>query len=342
MSKRSFKLYFREVEVLSVLNILFVGSDEVARSIAKKSDSRDVDNYIYKDLKEDSSFSTISIIRPKNYPDKPKPFFASLTVSDFGIIEIESVDAAFGEAVVSMSCAGIKEGFVIINPPKGGWVDETQVEGLLKQAGLENWKFIENDGIVIREKLITILNKIKPHDDSGFVVAVDQAFTVKGVGLVAIGHVQSGKLDKHSDVIFAGSEGSAVARSLQVMDLDVDVANVGDRVGLALRANNSFRDDLLGRGSILADSKERFEIQKRSNFNLEKAAFQKHDLVVGDVIHLCADFQFVVGRIVGVGDSIDVEWDSPIVINKSSKRNALIIQLESNPRIIGSAEINSA
>ena len=30
---------------MSVLNILFVGSDEVARSIAKKSDSRDVDNY---------------------------------------------------------------------------------------------------------------------------------------------------------------------------------------------------------------------------------------------------------------------------------------------------------
>ena len=38
---------------MSVLNILFVGSDEVARSIAKKSDSRDVDNYIYKDLKEE-------------------------------------------------------------------------------------------------------------------------------------------------------------------------------------------------------------------------------------------------------------------------------------------------
>ena len=73
---------------MSVLNILFVGSDEVARSIAKKSDSRDVDNYIYKDLKEGGLFSTISILRPNNYPDKPKPFFTSLTVSDFGIIEI--------------------------------------------------------------------------------------------------------------------------------------------------------------------------------------------------------------------------------------------------------------
>jgi len=323
---------------LSVLNILFVGSDEVARSIAKKSDSRDVDNYIYKDLKEDSSFSTISIIRPINYPDKPKPFFASLTVSDFGIIEINKIDAAFGEAIVSMACAGIKDGFVIVNPTEGEWVDDSQVKTLLQQAGLSNWKFIENEGILIREKLITILNKIKPQNEPGFVVAVDQAFTVKGVGLVAIGHVQSGTLNKHSEVIFAGSEGSAVARSLQVMDLDVDVANVGDRVGLALRTGGSFRDDLLGRGSILADTTDRFEIQKKSNFKIEKAAFQKHDLVDGDVIHLCADFQFIVGRVVNVGNVIDVEWDSPIVINKSSKRNPLIVQLEANPRIMGFAK----
>ena len=95
---------------MSVLNILFVGSDDVARSIAKKSDSRDVDNYVYKDLKEDGTFSTISILRPNNYPEKPKPFFTSLTVSDFGIIEVNKVDAAFGEVIVSMACAGINDG----------------------------------------------------------------------------------------------------------------------------------------------------------------------------------------------------------------------------------------
>ena len=220
---------------MSVLNILFVGSDDVARSIAKKSDSRDVDNYIYKDLKEDRSFSTISILRPNNYPEKPKPFFTALTVSDFGIIEVGKVDATFGEIIVSMSCAGIKDGLIIINPSEGEWVDDNQVKALLQQAGLPNWEFVENDGVIIREKLIGVLNKIEPNDDEGFVVAVDQAFTVKGVGLVAVGHVQSGKVNKHDDIIFAGSEGNAIARSLQVMDLDVDVANLGDRVGLALR-----------------------------------------------------------------------------------------------------------
>ena len=119
------------------------------------------------------------------------------------------------------------------------------MKALLQQAGLPNWEFVENDGVIIREKLIGVLNKIEPNDDEGFVVAVDQAFTVKGVGLVAVGHVQSGKVNKHDDIIFAGSEGNAIARSLQVMDLDVDVANLGDRVGLALRTAGAFRLSLI-------------------------------------------------------------------------------------------------
>ena len=320
---------------MSVLNILFVGSDDVARSIAKKSDSRDVDNYIYKDLKEDSSFSTISILRPNNYPEKPKPFFTALTVSDFGIIEVGKVDATFGEIIVSMSCAGIKDGLIIINPSESEWVDDNQVKALLQQAGLPNWEFVENDGVIIREKLIGVLNKIEPNDDEGFVVAVDQAFTVKGVGLVAVGHVQSGKVNKHDDIIFAGSEGNAIARSLQVMDLDVDVANLGDRVGLALRTAGAFREDLLGKGSILADSENRFEIQANSKFKLNKAAFQKNDLAVGDVVHFCSDLQFVVGRITGNNEELKIEWDFPIVLNKSSQRNPLIVQLEAKPRIMG-------
>ena len=320
---------------MSVLNILFVGRDEVARSIAKKSDSRDVDNYIYKDLKEDSNFSTISILRPNNYPEKPKPFFTALTVSDFGIIEIGKVDATFGEIIVSMACAGIKDGLIIINPSEGEWVDDAQVKALLQQAGLPNWEFVDNDGVVIREKLIDVLNKIEANDEEGFVVAVDQAFTVKGVGLVAVGHVQSGKVNKHDNIVFAGSEGNAIARSLQVMDLDVDVANLGDRVGLALRTAGAFREDLLGKGSILADSEKRFDIRANSKFKLNKAAFQKNDLVVGDVVHFCSDLQFVVGRITEINEKIEIEWDFPIVLNKSSQRNPLIIQLEAKPRIMG-------
>ena len=156
--------------------------------------------------------------------------------------------------------------------------------------------------------------------------------------MVAVGHVQSGKVNKHDEIVFAGSEGNAIARSLQVMDLDVDVANIGDRVGLALRTAGAFREDLLGKGSILADSKERFEVQSKSNFQLNKAAFQMNDLGAGDIVHFCSDLQFIVGRIIEINENISIEWDFPIVLNKDSKRSPLIIQLEAKPRIMGFAQ----
>jgi selenocysteine-specific translation elongation factor len=122
------------------------------------------------------------------------------------------------------------------------------------------------------------------------------------------------------------------------MDLDVDVANVGDRVGLAMRTAGPFREDLLGKGSILADSNERFIVESKSKFDLDKAAFQKNELAAGDVVHLCSDLQFVVGRISEVSDCVYIDWDFPIVLNNSSTRNPLIIQLEANPRIMGFAK----
>jgi selenocysteine-specific translation elongation factor len=105
-----------------------------------------------------------------------------------------------------------------------------------------------------------------------------------------------------------------------------------------MRTAGPFREDLLGKGSILADSNERFTVESNSKFVLNKAAFQKNDLAAGDVVHLCSDLQFVVGRISEINDCVHINWDFPIVLNKSSKRNPLIVQLEANPRIMGFAK----
>jgi len=52
-------------------------------------------------------------------------------------------------------------------------------------------------------------------------------------------------------------------------------------------------------------------------------------------VHFCSDLQFVVGRITENNEELKIEWDFPIVLNKSSQRNPLIVQLEAKPRIMG-------
>ena len=79
------------------------------------------------------------------------------------------------------------------------------------------------------------------------VVPIDQHFNVKGIGLVAIGYVQSGSVSVHDELHLLPAEGPGTVKSLQVMDDDVDTAVAGDRVGIALR--NTKEEHLTG-GSL--------------------------------------------------------------------------------------------
>ena len=155
---------------------------------------------------------------------------------------------------------------------------------------------------------------------------MDQHFNVKGIGLVAIGYVQSGRGQRPRRGPSLAANGTGNAKSLQVMDDDVDVASAGDRVGLALR--NAKEDHLTG-GTIIVhppieDKRANLSVplavdqHHRSSLQLSTSPFQKRVLAAGDVIHASVDLQFVVGRIKDVsGDTVIVEWDQPC----SSERN---------------------
>jgi len=71
----------------------------------------------------------------------------------------------------------------------------------------------------------------------GTLVYVDRAFTVKGIGTVALGFVLSGKVSVHDKLRpVPGKEGlTADVKSIQINDEDYDSAGRGIRVGLSLK-----------------------------------------------------------------------------------------------------------
>ena len=105
-----------------VLNVAFVGSENLARSIAKKGDVRDIESYVFKEEKNGIT-QIISLLRPLKHPEKIRPLLSVLNVAKVGIIEVSKVDSSLGEICVAFGCAGIKKGLVIINAETGGWVD---------------------------------------------------------------------------------------------------------------------------------------------------------------------------------------------------------------------------
>tara|TARA_Y100000766_G_scaffold108200_1_gene92561 strand:- start:7687 stop:8688 length:1002 start_codon:yes stop_codon:yes gene_type:complete len=327
---------------MSVLNILCFSDESFARELGKKTDDRDVESYIYKEQRGDIQ-DALTFLRPRKHPEKMRPLLGSLDIADAAIIEIKKVDASIGEVLVASSVAGIERGLVVINPEEGGWVDPDQVKTILDQAGLKSWKINEQfDPHQVKEIAWSFLDDLdevrSQRSAKTSCVPVDQHFNVKGVGLVAIGTVQSGSIKKHDNVIVTPGGYSGVIRSLQVMDVDVDIANSGDRVGVAIR---NMKEGALERGVLISISgdEEMFETHNSSSLTFIRAPFQKRNIEVGMVIHASTDLQFVVGRVKSFDiDQIFIEWDSPITIRKNSDRRVVLSQLDSAPmRILGNA-----
>ena len=320
---------------MPVLNVAFVGSESLARKIAKKGDVRDIESYVFKEEKN-GEMRIISLLRPLKHPEKIRPLLSVLNVAKIGIIEISKVNAALGEICVSFGCANINEGLVIINPQDGEWVDPDQVRIILEQSGLKNWQLFEQlpDEHSIREKLYSFMDNIE-NQKSSLILPVDQFFNVKGVGLVAIGYVQSGSVSKHDSIQVLPADENGIVRSLQVMDDDVDIAVSGDRVGLAIR---NLREEALHRGCMIVHNDSNV-LNKNisSTFTLNKAPFQKRVLQIGDVIHAAVDMQFIVGRIKNIEDSkLTVDWEIPLWTRKKFSPPIIITQLDAGPmRIIG-------
>ena len=327
---------------MSVLNILCFSEESFARELGKRTDDRDVESYIFKEQRGGSQ-DALTFLRPRKHPERLRPLLASLDIADAAIIEIQRVDASLGEVLVASSVAGIERGLVVINPEEGGWVDPEQVNKILIQAGLQSWKINEKfDPHQIKEiawEFLDDLAEVRSERSSKkSCVPVDQHFNVKGVGLVAIGTVQSGSINKHDNILVTPGGYSGVIRSLQVMDVDVDVANSGDRVGVAIR---NMKDGALERGVLLSVNGDEvmFETHNSSSLEFVRAPFQKREIEVGMVIHASTDLQFVVGRVKDIeNQKIIIEWDSPLTIRSESDRRLILSQLDSVPmRILGHA-----
>ncbi len=322
---------------MSVLNVAFVGSEEFARKIAKKGDVRDIESYVYKETVNDE-IRILSLLRPLRHPERIRPLLSVLNVAKVGVVEVTTVDAALGEVLVSFAAAGIDVGHVIINPTPGNWVDPNQVKMILSQAGLDGWQLHETipDEHSLRELLFSQISSSEKEEP--LVIPIDQYFNVKGVGLVAIGYVQSGKIVKHDEITILPANEKGIVRSLQVMDDDVEESVKGDRVGVALR---NLREEVFFRGCIMTHVNSEAMIRHdKSVISIEKAPFQKRDLAVGSVIHAAVDLQFIVGRIVSVdGSKLVVEWEQTLWIRATGEQKLIIAQLDAgNMRIMGSVQ----
>jgi selenocysteine-specific translation elongation factor len=304
------------------ITIAVLGTPDYTGTIAKKSTSTDITLY---DIKKGED--TVTFIEPTRYPERLAPLFYACELAQKAIIVIDELNATLGEQLVMLQCTDIQSGYIILR----NYIPKEKIEPMLKGTTLEKLEFINDDPNSIREKLLAEAAQIKPAESSQTTgsVPIDHAFNVKGVGVVILGIVVNGVVQKHATLKALPGEKTVQVRSIQKHDDEYDVAGQGDRVGLALK-NIDVED--LDRGTVLTNDtniKTSNKIEAQASLVKYWQTPIKQDMVV----HIGHWTQFVTAKVETSKDTGDfrkttliLSLDKPLVYRPKDK--AVLMYLE--------------
>ncbi len=287
------------------LNVVILGAPDYSKDLGKKGTASDLTFY---NLKKGED--TVTIIEPTRYPERLAPLFYAISMAKKAILIVDQITPTFGECVIMLDCAGLKEGLVILR----NYLSRDQIAPLIKGTVIEGYEFVEDDKNAIRERLLEEAAKmVAPCDSETGTMPVDHFFNVKGIGTVVLGSVVEGAIRKHAELMVLPGNKTALVRSIQKHDEDFDCAGVGDRTGIALKG---VEVDDLDRGTILTNDKSIKSISSLSA-KAEIVKYWPSPLKEGMVLHIGHWMQFVPARIEGV--KAEGDWHRPELTLKLDK-----------------------
>jgi selenocysteine-specific translation elongation factor len=317
--------------------VAVLGALGYSANLGKKGTSTDITFYNIKKGED-----TVTLIEPERYPERLAPLFYTVSLSKKAIVVVDQIDATFGECLVMLQCIEVRSGYFVLR----NYVPKERIEPLIKGTGLENFEFLADDPTVLREKLLAEAAKQKPTEfpagqSATGTVPVDHAFNVKGVGVVILGVVTYGLIQKHSSLNILPGVKTAQVRSIQKHDDEFDIAGEGDRVGLALK-NIEVED--LDRGTVLTNDPS-IKTSSKLETQASLVKYWQTPIKQGMVMHVGHWTQFVTAKVEAVAEGIEAKkpaitlaLDKPLVYRPHDK--AVLMYLEgAKLRIVGTVDL---
>ncbi len=286
---------------MSNLTVAVLAPQDYAKDLGKKGTTSDITFYNMK-----KGDATVTLIEPTRYPEKLSSLFYAISLADRIVLVVDEINAAFGESVLMLQCAGKSTGYLILK----NYIAIDQIAPLIKGTVIEHYEVMEEDIVGLREKILDIAVKLTAHHKAktsggNGAVPIDHHFNVKGVGIVVLGSVAQGVIKKHDTLKVLPTEKTVQIRSIQKHDDDAEYAETGDRVGLALKNLDA---EELDRGYVLTnDPTIKFSTTISGKAQLVK--FWPSPLKEGMVIYAGHWMQFLPARLEKV--SFDNDWRMP-------------------------------
>ncbi len=209
--------------------------EELGRELGKKGTESDI--AMFNKKTEKYIFTFLSPVA-----DKLAAKSQIMSSIDVALLSLQKMTPEIGETILMLDSFGISQGIVIVPP----YTDLNQIKALIKGTSLASFLIKERDCISI----LGFLNEITPQRKliDPPMMTVDHSFSVKGVGEVVLGFVKKGTLRKHDSLLLLPANKEVVVRSIQIQDNEVEEAEVGSRVGLAIKGATA---EEMKRGSLL-------------------------------------------------------------------------------------------
>jgi hypothetical protein len=244
-------------------------------SIAKKSEAEGIS--VFHRVEGGHRFS---LLDTSDYPDRVQGYARIASISDHALYLFPKsgrLSAPDGELAVLLGSLGLPGTLELMD---GSATPETAASAL-RGTTVASYRVEER----VSASSAIDLSYAGPRRDwpsKGSLVYIDRAFSVKGVGTVALGFVLAGSVSVHDQLrAVPGPDGPRIdVKGIQINDVDVESAGRGIRVGLSLRGveakdldNSHWLDD----GS--------FGLTDRPAFRLAKSPFYKQE-VIGRDLHI--------------------------------------------------------
>ena len=315
------------------ITVAVLGALGYAGGIGKKGTSTDITLY---DIKKGEA--TITFIEPTRYPERLAPLFYACALATKALVVVDELSATFGEQLVMLQCSGIKSGYFVLR----NYIPKEKIEPLIKGTSIEGFEFVNDDPNMLREKLLAEAAQVKPVEGEEVgTVPVDHAFNVKGVGVVILGIVVYGAVEKHVTLKVLPGTKSALVRSIQKHDDEFETASSGDRVGFALK-NVDVED--VDRGVVLTNDPA-IKTANKLQTTASLVKYWQTPIKEGMVMHVGHWAQFITAKVEAVSEggdfrkpSLTLALDKPLVYRAGDK--AVLMYLEgAKLRVAGTLEL---
>jgi len=295
-----------------------VFSEEIARETGKRESESDLEFYHRK-----HSEAMITMIYPRGFPQKINPLMQALHLSDFVLLDVEKINAELGEKIVAIDALGKQKGFLVV----GEETDKETLSQVIKGTAVQKFEEIKREEILERlagEQAVKKTGKT--------IIDLDALFSVRGVGIVALGFIKQGTVKKFSKLKVYPGKKEVLVKSIQVHDRERDSAECGERVGLALKG---IEPKEFSRGMVLVEGEE-FTETKQFTIEFKKNKYYKGKLIHNKQFHLQCREQ-VTGCTIKSPEPLLVETSRKIAVRKGER--VTLLDINSKPRVVGSGRI---